>query len=88
MEERRAVQRTKVLRNAKIIQDHRKPVMSCTVKNLSSQGACLSVASTYLLPDTFELTFEHGRSRRSCRVIWRTSDKMGVAFDPPAGRAL
>jgi hypothetical protein len=88
MEERRAVQRTKVLRNAKIIQDHRMPVISCTVKNLSSQGACLSVASTYLLPDTFELTFEHGRSRRSCRVIWRTSDKMGVAFDPPAGRAL
>ena len=85
MEERRAVQRTKVLRNAKIILDHRAPVISCTVKNLSSKGACLSVASTYLLPDTFDLTFEHGRSRRLCRVIWRTSDKMGVAFDPPGG---
>ena len=60
-------------------------IVSCTVKNLSSIGACLSVASTYRLPDTFELTFEHGRSRRSCRVIWRTDDKLGVAFD--AGRA-
>lgn len=85
MEERRAVQRTKVLRNAKIILDHRAPVISCTVKNLSSQGACLSVASTYLLPDTFDLTFEHGRSRRCCRVVWRTDDKMGVAFEPPGG---
>jgi hypothetical protein len=82
MQERRAVQRTKVLRNAKIILDHRAPVISCTVKNLSSRGACLSVASTYRLPDTFDLTFEHGRSRRVCRVIWRTNDKMGVAFDP------
>jgi len=88
MEERRAVQRTKVLRNAKIILDHRASVISCTVKNLNSQGACLSVASTYLLPETFELTFEHGRSRRQCRVIWRTSDKMGVAFEPPPGPAL
>jgi hypothetical protein len=85
MEERRAVQRTKVLRNAKIIQDHRAPVISCTVKDLSNRGACLAVASTYLLPDTFELTFEHGRSRRTCRVVWRTNDKMGVAFDPPDG---
>jgi hypothetical protein len=87
MEERRAVQRTKVLRNAKIILDHRASVISCTV-NLSGQGACLSVAGTYLLPETFELTFEHGRSRRQCRVIWRTSDKMGVAFEPPPGPAL
>jgi hypothetical protein len=85
MEERRAVQRTKVLRNAKIILDHRAPVISCTVKDLNGQGACLSVASTYRLPDTFELTFEHGRSRRACRVIWRTRDKLGVAFVPPGG---
>jgi hypothetical protein len=82
MEERRAVQRTRVLRNAKIILDHRSSIVSCTVKNLSSIGACLSVASTYRLPDTFELTFEHGRSRRACRVIWRTDDKLGVAFIP------
>lgn len=82
MEERRAVQRTRVLRNAKIILDHRTSIISCTVKNLSSLGACLSVASTYRLPDTFELTFEHGRSRRLCRVIWRTNDKLGIAFVP------
>jgi hypothetical protein len=85
MEERRAVQRTRVLRNAKIILDHRTSIVSCTVKNLSSQGACLSVASTYRLPDSFELTFEHGRSRRSCRVIWRTENKLGVAFVPAPG---
>jgi hypothetical protein len=88
MEERRAFRRTTVLRNAKIILGHRLPMVSCTLKNLTSHGACLSVASTYKLPDEFELTFEHGRDRRRCYVKWRTQDKLGVSFDalgePPA----
>lgn len=81
MDERRAFRRTAVLRNAKIMLGHRSPMISCTLKDLTSHGACLSVASTYRLPDVFELTFEHGRSRRLCRVIWRTHDKLGVSFD-------
>jgi len=32
------------------------------------------------VPDTFDLTFEHGRTRRACRVAWRTADMLGVAF--------
>jgi hypothetical protein len=82
MDERRAYRRTTVLRNAKIMLGHRSPIVSCTLKDLTSHGACLSVASTYGLPDIFELTFEHGRSRRLCRVIWRTDNKLGVSFDP------
>jgi hypothetical protein len=82
MDERRAFRRTTVLRNAKIILNHRLPVVSCTVKDLTSHGACLSVASTYRLPDEFELTFEHGRDRRRCYVKWRTDSKLGVSFDP------
>jgi hypothetical protein len=87
MEERRAFRRTNVLRNAKIILGHRSPIVSCTLKDLTSHGACLSVASTYGLPDLFELTFEHGRSRRVCRVMWRTHDKLGVSFDPEMEQA-
>ena len=83
MDERRNVRRTQVLRNAKIIIDHRSAtVISCTLQNLTSRGACLSFASTYGLPGKFELTFEHGRSRRPCRVIWRTKTELGVSFDP------
>jgi len=88
MDERRVFQRTVVLRNAKIILGHRSPIVSCTLKDLTSHGACLSVASSHGLPDVFELTFEHGRSRRVCRVMWRTANKLGVSFDaagdPPA----
>lgn len=79
--DRRAVQRTKVLRNAKIIVPARSPVIHCTVQNITSGGACLKLANTYGVPDNFELTFEHGRTRRRCRVVWRTAERLGVAFE-------
>jgi hypothetical protein len=79
-EDRRSVQRTKVLRSAKIIVPRRSPVIHCTVQNLTDVGACLKVANTSGVPATFDLTFEHGRTRRACRVVWRTHDKLGVSF--------
>jgi hypothetical protein len=86
--DRRGVQRTKVLRGAKIIAPkNRTPVIHCTVQNLTDGGACLKVANTYGLPQTFDLTFEHGRTRRACRVIWRTGDEVGVAFGEEAATA-
>jgi hypothetical protein len=78
--DRRGVQRTRVQRSAKIIVPRRSPVIHCTVQNITSTGACLKLANTYGLPETFELTFEHGRTRRACRVMWRTADTVGVAF--------
>jgi hypothetical protein len=80
--ERRAMKRTRVTRNAKIIVPRRSPVIFCTVENITSGGACLKVASTFGVPETFDLTFEHGRTRRWCRVVWRTVDKLGVSFTP------
>jgi hypothetical protein len=80
IDERRVLQRTRVLRCAKIIVPRRSPVIHCTVQNITSGGACLKVANTFGVPETFDLTFEHGRTRRSCRVVWRTADKLGVTF--------
>jgi hypothetical protein len=77
---RRAVQRTSVKRSAKIIVPRRSPVIHCTVQNITSGGACLKLANTYGIPENFDLTFECGRTRRACRVAWRTTDKLGVAF--------
>jgi len=85
--DRRALQRTRVLRNAKIFVPRRSPVICCTVQNITSDGACLKLANTSGVPETFDLTFEHGRTRRSCRVIWRTNDKLGVKFEGPARAA-
>jgi hypothetical protein len=82
--ERRNVGRTRVLRNAKIILPRRSSVMHCTVQNITSGGACLKLANTYGIPENFELTFELGRTRRPCRVVWRTDNLLGVAFEGEA----
>jgi hypothetical protein len=85
--DRRVLKRTRVSRNAKIIVPRRSPVIYCTVENITGGGACLKFASTFGLPETFDLTFEHGRTRRSCRVVWRTGDKLGVAFEAAHAKA-
>ena len=78
--ERRALKRTRVSRNAKIIVPRRSPVIFCTVENITGGGACLKLASTFGVPESFE----HGRTRRLCRVVWRTNNKLGVAFGSAA----
>ena len=82
--ERRSVTRTRVSRGAKIIPPHRGSMIHCMVQNITSRGACLKLADAYGLPETFELTFEQGHTRRACRVVWRTADQIGVAFEAVA----
>ena len=79
-ENRRNVTRTRISRSAKIIAPRRSQIIHCTVQNITSGGACLKLANTYGIPENFDLTFECGRTRRACRVVWRTDDKLGVAF--------
>jgi methyl-accepting chemotaxis protein len=83
MTERRRFPRTRVYKPAKLIVDGRSMV-SCVVRDLSRQGACLHLQSTASLPDQFELSFDTGQLLRRCRVAWRTLTNMGVSFEPPA----
>ena len=85
--DRRDVTRTRVSRSAKIIPPRHGSMIHCTVQNITSSGACLKLANTYGLPEIFELTFEQGRTRRACRVVWRTADQIGVAFEDVAAAA-
>ncbi|MGA2818452.1 MAG: PilZ domain-containing protein [Xanthobacteraceae bacterium] len=80
-DDRRGRTRTRILRSAKLIVPRQSSVIHCTVQNITGGGACLKLANTFGLPETFDLTFEHGRTRRSCRVVWRTNDKLGVMFE-------
>ena len=80
-DERRNVTRTRIVRSAKIIAPRSASMIHCTVQNITSGGARLKLANTFGVPQTFELTFEHGRTRRPCRVVWRTNDEVGVAFE-------
>jgi PilZ domain len=80
MLEKRQIQRTRVLKGAKIILDNRSSLFDCTVRNLTNHGASVHLASSVGIPDVFSLSFDFGRSSRRCRVIWRTENKIGVVF--------
>ena len=79
MIEKRAVPRHKVLKGATIAFDG--TGVECTVRNLSSRGAALEVASPSGLPPSFMLVIEADQFIRRCRPVWRSEKRIGVAFD-------
>jgi len=68
------------LKAGKIVFNRQLSVVDCTIRNLSDGGACLVVASPVGLPDTFELLIPIDNLKRSCRVVWKASGKIGVTF--------
>ena len=84
MQDRRRVQRTSVLKTAKIILHSGATPFDCTLLNLTNLGSCIALTSPGVVPDAFELSFDHAVSSRKCHVIWRSEDKLGVSFGDPA----
>ena len=78
-EERRATIRHRVLKGGHIVVNAGYSSFDCTVRNLSSTGARLKVASVIGIPDSFELAMDDGR-RFGCQIIWRSEIELGVAF--------
>ena len=78
MEERRRHQRHKTLQSAKIACNG--SVVDCTIRDLSTHGACLEVANVAALPSSFELLFGENGLGRSCTVMWRSPTRLGVSF--------
>jgi hypothetical protein len=54
---------------------------SCTVRNISEDGARLSLPNAYLLPKAFELDVPSRDLRRPCTVVWRRENELGVHMD-------
>jgi len=51
----------------------------CTLVDLSTGGAKLAGVRANTIPEEFRLRTPLG-DRRSCRVIWRTEETLGVEF--------
>jgi PilZ domain len=79
MDDRRHCARRRVLKAA-VIEFNRAGGISCTVRNISEQGACLAVASPLGIPEVFDLVVESDHLRHTCQVAWRTEKQIGVAF--------
>ncbi len=54
--------------------------IACTVRNLSSSGAAIELASAVRLPPSFMLVIETDRFIRRCRPVWSNERRVGVAF--------
>lgn len=79
MEERRKHPRSRVLKSGKIAISDKAPKIECTVRNLSEFGACLELPSgTFGIPTDFTLLL--AGASHSCRVTWRTMQRLGLAF--------
>jgi hypothetical protein len=76
--DKRSVARKRVLKTAQIILSDKAPKLDCSVRNISTAGACLQVSTTYGIPVSFDVIIEG--ARRPCRSVWRTDTKLGVTF--------
>ena len=85
VQEKRRTQRTRIMKAAQLVFDHGNTVVHCTVRDVSANGACLQLASTIALPESFELSFDSFRSARWCHVTWRAEPRLfGVTFGAKA----
>jgi len=58
---------------------------SCRVSDISDSGARINIDDADKLPERFFLMLsERGTVRRSCRVIWREPNQLGVKFEQAA----
>ena len=54
--------------------------LDCTIRNMSATGAALEVESQVGIPAEFVLLIKPERTRRNCRVAWRSATRIGVRF--------
>ena len=77
--EKRTVPRHKVFKGGTIAFDGND--LACTVRNLSSKGAAVDLASMASLPPSFMLVIERDQFIRRCHPVWSNDRRIGVAFD-------
>ena len=83
MSENRQISRSRTLRSGKVAFNYGRSVVDCTVRNLSTHGACLELESVVGIPDAFNLVIAGDPAKHACRLMWRTEHRVGVAFDEP-----
>ncbi len=74
--ERRAGARRRVLKSGAI--EFGSEAIPCTVRNLSSSGACIEVNSPLWFPERFVLAVDG--ERHACHVIWKRERRIGLGF--------
>jgi hypothetical protein len=78
MEEKRKHPRTEI--NEPAFVSSGGSVMSCTVRNISVEGAAIDVENPAFVPQRFRLVMANDSSVRECRIAWIQKNRIGVTF--------
>ena len=78
--EKRKTRRRDMHHNARLLIAP-KQFLDCKLSNVSEAGALIEVADTGALPDRFLLLLAaRGSVQRTCHVVWREPNRVGVEF--------
>ena len=55
-------------------------VMSCTVRNISAEGAAIDVENPAFVPSRFRLVMANNAEVYECRVAWIQRNRIGLSF--------
>lgn len=78
MEEKRKHPRTEVNELAYVSAGG--SVMSCTVRNISAEGAAIDIENPAFVPPRFRLVMANDSSVRECQVAWIQRNRIGLTF--------
>lgn len=85
MQDRRRAARGRSYLGARIAFNGRASVADCLVRDFGPRGAGVAMSETVMLPDLVDFEIAcRGLSTRA-RVVWRTQDRLGLAFVASAG---
>ena len=82
--EKRKTQRKHLRHSGWIASRETETIQKCMISDISDSGARLDVENAGDLPDEFVLLLtRNAKTRRTCRIVWRSRSQVGVHFDRP-----
>ncbi len=76
----RSERRQRVLKRGQIVLHERSAVIDCTIRDVSSKGARLSVEHYFAPLDEFDLRFLSAGTNRAAKTRWQSGGNVGVEF--------
>jgi hypothetical protein len=80
--EKRQATRQRTSFGAKIIFNQGQSVFDCRLRDISSAGAHVEMASTLGVPYVFTLYVPHLERREQCWLVWSNMTELGISFTP------
>ena len=84
--ERRKVPRRNTAMQTVLVHDNGVAREAGIIRDISTAGAKLTVASTGTIPDSAYILIPEQHQIEQCRVVWRSENEVGLAFaaaEPP-----